>query len=308
MVKKYCLKFLFLGSIFIIASFNIYAQTKPEQGLLNASEKFNSKRFKAVLVSEGAVGVLITTGLEYLWYKKFPHSRFHFFNDNNEWLNMDKVGHATTAYNVSAMQYNLMRWSGVKTKKASWIGGLTGLAYLTMIEIFDGFSQKWGFSKGDMLANIAGSTLFVAQQSSWGQQKIQLRFSYHNSIFAQYNPEELGKKFSQKLFKDYNGQSYWLSFNISSFLNDKNNFPKWINTDIGYGAEGMTGAVLNPSVLNGKAIPQFTRQRKFYFSFDGAFTKNNSCYPGWINIFHMPAPAIELKLKTKEIKEHLFYF
>ena len=308
MVKKYCLKFLCFSSIFTIASLNIYAQTKPEQGLLNASDKFNSNRFKTVLISEGAVGVLITTGLQYLWYKKFPHSRFHFFNDNNEWLNMDKVGHAATAYNISAMQYNLMRWTGVKTTGAKWIGGLTGLAYLTMIEIFDGFSQKWGFSKGDMLANISGSTLFIAQQSLWAQQRIQLRFSYHHSIFAKYNPEELGKNFSQRLLKDYNGQSYWLSFNISSFLNNKNNFPKWINADIGYGAEGMTGAVLNPSALNGKAIPQFTRKRKLYFSFDGAFTKNNSSYPGWINIVHLPAPALEFKLKTKEIKEHLFYF
>ena len=49
MVKKCCLKFLCIfGSIFIIASLSIYAQNKPEQGLLNASEKFDSKRFKTV--------------------------------------------------------------------------------------------------------------------------------------------------------------------------------------------------------------------------------------------------------------------
>ena len=78
MVKKCCLKFLCFGSIFTISSLSIYAQNKPEQGLLNASEKFNSNRFKTVLISEGAVGVLITTGLQYLWYKKFPHVRFHF--------------------------------------------------------------------------------------------------------------------------------------------------------------------------------------------------------------------------------------
>ena len=93
-------------------------------------------------------------GLHYLWYKKFPHSRFHLFNDNAEWLNMDKAGHATTAYNISALQYNTMRWCGINNNRSAWIGGLTALGFQTVIEIFDGFSQKWGFSTGDMLANI----------------------------------------------------------------------------------------------------------------------------------------------------------
>jgi hypothetical protein len=76
---------------------------------------------------------------------------------------MDKAGHATTAYNISSIQYNMMRWSGVKNNWVIWVRRLTALDFQTIIEIFDGFSQKWGFSKMDMLANIFGTTLFMSQ-------------------------------------------------------------------------------------------------------------------------------------------------
>src|SRR6188472_3997050 len=32
------------------------------------------------------------------WYSGFPRSSFHFFNDNNEWNQMDKAGHMWTNY------------------------------------------------------------------------------------------------------------------------------------------------------------------------------------------------------------------
>jgi Predicted periplasmic lipoprotein (DUF2279) len=279
-----------------------------DQGLLNTSFGFNKNRFNTVIISEAAMGTLITIGLQFLWYKNFPKSRFHLFNDNNEWLNMDKVGHATTAYNIAAIQYNLMRWSGENKNSSVWIAGGTAFSYLLMVEIFDGFSSNWGFSPGDMAANITGSSIFVAQQLGWNQQRIQMRFSFHKSIFARYNPGELGKNFPQRLLKDYNGQSYWLSFNISSFMG-KNNFPKWINVDVGYGADGMTGAVTNPSIVDGKKIPEFTRQRKLFFGFSGAFNKkDNIPYPSWINIFRVPSPVVEWKLKENKIKFRPFYF
>ena len=53
-----------------------------------------------------------------------------------------------------------MRWSGVNRGISVWVGGATGLAYLMLIEIMDGFSAQWGFSKGDMAADIFGSAFF----------------------------------------------------------------------------------------------------------------------------------------------------
>lgn len=295
--------------ILLTSNYSSWSQLKEEQGLLNASDHFNKPRFNFVIISEAAVAAITGIGLKYLWYKNFPKSKFHFFNDNGEWLNMDKVGHATSVYNISAGQYNAMRWCGVNKNSATLIGGLTGLAYLTIVEISDGFSSEWGFSKGDMAANITGSAIFMSQQYAWGQQRIQMRFSYHKTIYSSINPKELGRNYWQNLLKDYNGQTYFLSFNISSFLNKPNNFPKWMNADLGYGAEGMIGAFKNPAEIDGKQIAQFIRQRKLFFGLDGAFTKKNTTpYPTFLNVIRIPSPILEYKLKTKQLKPHILYF
>jgi hypothetical protein len=251
-------------------------------------------------------------GLYHLWYKKYPRSRFHFFNDNKEWLNMDKIGHATTAY-ISSVQYDAMRWCGAGNRQAALTGGLTSLGIMTLIEVLDGFSKNWGFSKGDMLANISGSLLFTLQQYVWQQQKFQLRFSYHSTIFPKYNPEELGSNFVQKILKDYNGQTYWLSVNIPAFLPTKTSFPKWINLSAGYGASGMTGASSNPTNINGKLIPPFKRKRQYYFSINPTLVNIQTSYSiiagfkAVNNIIQIPSPVIEIEKKCHPRLYYLYF-
>ena len=55
----------------------------------------NQGRFIGVVVGTTVVYALTSYFLGKTWYtKRVP---FHTFNDNGEWLQMDKVGHATTA-------------------------------------------------------------------------------------------------------------------------------------------------------------------------------------------------------------------
>jgi hypothetical protein len=146
---------------------------------LPPSPVYQPDRLKTVVITEVATGVVISAGLYFLWYRKHPRSHFHFFNDNGEWLQMDKIGHATTAYNVGAIQYDLMRWCGVSKNTAITVGGLTELGYMSIVEIFDGFSSKWGFSRryGN---NIFGAALFAAQQG--GINKISMKWSSYVTL------------------------------------------------------------------------------------------------------------------------------
>ncbi|HLX91195.1 MAG TPA: DUF2279 domain-containing protein, partial [Puia sp.] len=275
--------------------------------------KYNSSRGAGIIVSESIFAAAVTVGLNYLWYKKFPHSKFHLFNDDNEWLNMDKAGHATTAYNIAAIQSDIFQWAGLKRGPASAIGSLTALSFMTMIEILDGHSSKWGFSIGDMAANFSGCLLFQGQQWLWNEQRISLKFSYHYTMFARYYPQELGKTWSERILKDYNGQTYWLSLNIASFLPAASSFPKWLNASIGYGAEGMIGAVKNPAEVNGVAIPEFKRYRQFYFSFDtDLYRVDRLSYTGTTILsinrtLKMLAPALEYNPVNGFIWHWLYY-
>jgi len=281
---------------------------------LHAQEKgVNQGRLNGVIITEAAITTAVTIGLHYLWYKKFPKSKFHLFNDNAEWMLMDKIGHAATAYNVSAIQYDAMRWSGVSNKNAAWAGGLTALGLQTIVEIFDGYNSQWGFSKGDMVANIAGSALFVAQQLAWGEQRARLKFSFHKTIFANYNPKELGANKWQRWLKDYNGQTYWLSINPASFMKSNTSFPQWLNASVGIGADGMIGARANPSKIGDVEIPQFKRQRRFMFSVDADLKRidNKNMDPRVLltlpNIMKVPAPTLEFK-KGEKVKYHWLYY
>jgi len=232
------------------------------------TDSINHKRLTPVIIS----GTILYTGsmatLYNFWYKNYPQTHFHFFNDNNEYLQMDKTGHFTTSYYISKLSYNTLRWTGLSEKKSILYGGVMGIGYLTVIEILDGFSSQWGFSTGDMTANTLGAGLFVGQQLAWKEQRIQLKWSFHQTKYPQYRPDLLGRNLGQEWVKDYNGQTYWLSANIKSFLKKESKFPAWINLAVGYGAEGMTGASYNSSFYNGQAIPSFKRYRQFYLSGD----------------------------------------
>lgn len=308
------LKYFLLKQVLVTAFLLSFIPRLHSQDLfLEPSPQYNPARLRGVLITEIAGGMVISAGLYYLWYRKHPRSRFHLFNDNREWLQVDKVGHLTTAYNIAAIQYDLMRWCGVKNDASIAIGSLTALGYMSIIEVLDGFSSKWGFSKGDMLANIVGSALFAAQQKGWGEQRVSLRFSYHGTIYPRYYPQELGKNWSSRIIKDYNGQTYWLSLNIKSFLPAGNDFPAWLNMSAGYGAEGMVGAMKNPSSVNNKPVPDFQRIRQFYLAPDIDLMRVSSHNRPFVTAAYLsrfikfPAPALEWNT-SKRWKLHPFYF
>jgi uncharacterized protein YfiM (DUF2279 family) len=214
------------------------------------------------------------SGLYFLWYAGYEQSAFHFYNDNAEWLQMDKFGHAMSAYHVGLIGYEALRLAGLDEKKSLLYGAPLGFIFLSTVEIFDGLSAGWGFSWGDMAANALGAGLFMGQQALWHEQRIAMKYSYHNTQFPQYRPNLLGSNLPEKMLKDYNGQTIWLSFNLKSlFMGKESKLPSWINLAFGYSAEGMTGGFSNVNQYNGQAIPEFTRTRQFILSPDIDLTR-----------------------------------
>ena len=87
---------------------------------------------KRVILSSRIMGVAYASSLVALngvWYKEFPKSKFHFFNDGLNWLQMDKFGHVFSGYMLSQKTGDLFRWSGLK-KSYPWIGFGIGMSYL----------------------------------------------------------------------------------------------------------------------------------------------------------------------------------
>ncbi|MCD4737251.1 MAG: YfiM family protein, partial [Bacteroidales bacterium] len=283
---------------FVVFSNNLHAQSYP-LFLDSYPDTLNKKRLTWLITGQTFLYATSMTALYYAWYKDYPQSKFHWIDDNDEWMQIDKLGHATTAAYIGKFGYEFYRWAGVERKKAIWIGGSTGFIYLTTIEILDGFSEQWGASMGDFIANATGTALFIGQQLGWDEQRFLLKWSYHETRYAQYRPDLLGTGFFERMLKDYNGQTYWLSGNVKSFLRKESGFPNWLNIAVGYGAEGMTGARSNPKNYNGEQLPEFPRYRKLFLTLDLDLTriKTRSGFVSFLlhgfNFLKIPFPTVE---------------
>lgn len=241
------------------------------------------------------------------WYKGYPRSSFHTFNDFGEWMQMDKIGHEWTAYNTGKATAAMWKWAGVSDKTSVLLGSGTSLLYMLSIEYLDGHSAEWGWSWGDAGADLTGSILFVSQQLGWKEQKILLKFSSHKrnygpSLNARAN-DLFGNGFYERILKDYNAQTYWLSFNLKSFLKNEK-LPVWLNFSIGYGADGMFGGYENLAKdKNGNVIFDRTdipRFRQLFFAPDIDLTKikTNSKFLRTalfaLNCLKVPTPSLEI--------------
>ena len=322
--KAFYPKCLFL---YISISLFVFPVTAHSQDTLAArkisffepSPYYNKSRAKFAGYTTLGIYAVTMTGLYQLWYSDYDLERFHFFNDNKEWMQMDKIGHTFSAYIAGKQGYNVCNWAGLSNKKSAWLGGNLGWVFLASVEVLDGFSSGWGFSTGDIIANTTGSASFIAQQLLWKEQRIEFKISYHSTSYAKYRPDLLGDGLQEELFKDYNGQTLWLSANIYSFLKSEGrlprlqNFPRWLNVSIGYGAEGMIGATSNPSSYKGKTLPHFDRYRQFYLAPDIDLTRIKTKSKALKFIFEatryikFPLPCLEYNEKNKFVFHGLYF-
>lgn len=300
---------ILLSVLFLSSFYSIRAQSKFES-FLTPSDTLNKKRQNTVIVTEAALASVTILGLNQLWYADYPRSNFHFINDNDEWLQMDKVGHMYSAYHLGRFGAEMMNWSGANQKNQLVYGATLGFAFLTAVEVLDGFSSEWGASSGDIIANATGTALYVSQELLWREQRITPKFSFHTTHYANLRPESLGSSLNEQLLKDYNGQTYWLSVNLHSFAKETK-IPKWLNVAFGYGADGMlTGNLQNDNV---NSIQNPERFRQFYLSLDVNLAKidTKSHFLKTIfsifNTIKIPAPTLEYSA-NKGLKAYALYF
>ncbi|MCL6295987.1 DUF2279 domain-containing protein [Jejuia spongiicola] len=299
-------KLKYLSILVLISSFS-FSQTKLDF-FLTPSDTLNKSRRNSVVITEASLAGITLIGLNQLWYSDFERSKFHTINDNKEWLQMDKMGHVFTSYQVGKFGAEVLNWSGVSKKDQLIYGSTLGFGFLTAVEILDGFSEEWGFSWGDIASNAAGTGLYIGQELLWNEQRINLKFSFHQTKYAMQNPDKLGNGFLEQILKDYNGQTYWLSANLHAFFK-KSKIPKWLNVAVGYSADGMLTGIKD---VDNTMLTNINRQRQFYLSFDVNLNKirtNSRFLKSVFNIFNVlkvPFPAIEFNKNGCVF--HLLYY
>lgn len=297
------------------------------------SPEFHSCRFgTSTAIAGGAyAGSLLT--LNQAWYAGFERTSFQFFDDRGEWADVDKAGHVYATYLESEWAFRWLRWTGVEHRKAVWYGAGVAMLFQTTIELLDAHSAKWGFSVADMGANVAGAGFFVAQELAWQDQRFRFKFSSSPSAYPDYLvlSEEMttgmplekrgsllfGRSLPERVLKDYNAQTIWLSANLHSLLGEPSFLPPWLNLAIGYGAQNMYGGFENRWEYEGQVYqlsPElFPRHQQFYLSLDIDFDRLPVRSPflrtllGLLNAIKVPAPSLEYNTLGKW-RMHAVYF
>jgi hypothetical protein len=271
---------------------------KPQSTAFNFSDTLNTHRAIGTASVSGGLWVGSMVGLSSIWYKDVPKSKFHTFNDSKNWLQMDKAGHFYTANKIALLTGNAFRWSGMKVKTAALLGTGISLGFQTTLEFLDAYSAEWGFSWSDVAANTLGAGFYLGQELLWQDQHFLLKFSAHPTEFAALRPSVLGSSFAERLLKDYNGQTYWLSFNPAQFIRNSK-FPAWLCLSLGYSAHAkIIGDQDSFTDISGNT---YSSQREFLMSLDIDFSRLPVKRP-WLktilrqlNYVKIPFPALLLR-------------
>lgn len=319
--------------LFLFFSFNSFCQVKDSLSFFEPSPHLNQKRLHFAIGSAAITYTGFSIGLYQTWYRQYPSESFHFFNDWNEWQNVDKAGHIFSAHMQASLLYKSARWTGLsESESVLWASVLSGISQST-IEVMDAFSSQWGFSVSDFGANLAGIGLFAAQQKAWQDQRIIMKVSNwpndYESIFHDRSINEIslldftsradqlyGTQYPERYLKDYNAQTIWISANINSFFPEAPT-PSWLNLAVGYGAANMLGGFKNEWSLESDQFisideVSFPRHQQFYLALDVDFNRIKTRSPflktmfSLLNLLKAPSPAIEIN-SLGEFRFHLVF-
>lgn len=196
------------------------------------------------------------------WWQEGFHG--HFATENEAWFGSntysggaDKLGHLYMSYAGTRLLTGLLVWDGAEPSHALRTAALYTLGTFAAIEVLDGFSKTWRFSREDMLMNAVGVGAGVLlERNDRLDRLIDLRLRYRPSNGG-FDP-----------FGDYSGQTYLVVAKLAGWpgIMQRTGMLRYLEIAAGYGSRGFeagqagkgrrhvyVGVSLNLSELLGRA-------------------------------------------------------
>lgn len=278
-----------------------------------AQDSLHKRERTYISIGLGAGTVFTHAGLYQLWYKDYPTQHFTWINDNHGWMQMDKIGHGFSAFSIAHISTSIYRSAGLNQQRSAVYGTLWALGFQTPIEIFDGFSAGWGASSGDLIANTGGALLAGMQHYFLDDAPLLLRWRYGSSPYPAMRPGTLGSNPRERWLKDYNGQSYWLSYHVRK--RDDSRWPAWLGIAAGYSANGMLGAMENRWTDAAGQVQDYShvqRYRQWFIGPDIRFSRIRTRSAVLrkvlllMDVYRLPLPVAELSQGRLRLRPLMF--
>ncbi len=251
------------------------------------------------LLSKIALSVSVA-GYNYWYYKGLKPvwwdgdgAHFHVINDwyKNYALEQDKFSHFFAAQFLARQWAAICESLGWPTSQAYFWGAISAMVTQSETEILDGFTRRYGFSIPDYLADLGGAFFPYWQQKYPPLQHVKMKMSYRASPFYLSGGTDL--------FEDYDGMTFWCSFNIRQLIPHgyKKYYPHFLWVAVGYGVDKVwTG-------------PHRTRQLYLAIDFDFShFPIRNRLIKSLLNLLdhiHLGAPTLQI---YPQFKTYIYFY
>ena len=220
-------------------------------------------------------------------------SHFHFENDFDYALNLDKFGHFAAGVVLGETFYEGYRWAGLSEFKSYLFAGLSAMTTHIAIDVKDGYSPKWGFSIFDVLSGSLGGFWPMAERYVPVCKYVDLKWSYWINSNAYYD-KAAGHTGSAVFTDDYVNQTFWASFKPYRLLPEsiRRYYPSWLAFAAGLSVNEMTMLHTRHNTSE--------RHREVYLALDydlEAFRPQSRLARTlikYLNYFKLPAPAIQV--------------
>lgn len=222
------------------------------------------------------------------WWKDNRRS-FHFREDFQYALHVDKIGHFYAANLLTVLLNRAFLWTNAEEPTSLYLGAGLSTLFQTFLEVEDGFSA-WGFDRVDFAADVAGALYPVAQYHAPALRNFNFKFSYVPSKNINAPGAFPGQK--HLLMDDYEGQTFWLSVNVNELLPGtvEPYWPDFLALAVGYGGRDILGD---------------RPYRVAYIALDYDMTRIIPRSTGFLralgdalNFIHFPAPAVRFTPTT----------
>ena len=215
-------------------------------------------------------------------------SHFHFENDFDYALNLDKFGHFAAGVVLGEFFYEGYHWAGVSEFQSYLFAGLSALATHIAIDVKDGFAPEWGFSIFDVLSGGLGGFLPMAERYVPLFKYIDLKWSYWINSNAYYDQNHHA---SNGVFTDdYVNQTFWLSVKPYRLLPEsaRKYYPSWLAIAVGLS--------IDEKVFTKEPHPR--REVYIALDYDLEAFRPQSRFARFavkmLNYFKLPAPTIQV--------------
>lgn len=202
------------------ASAQSWLDTKPEQ-------------YKGVVALDLSLTTMAisTWGIsQWGWFKHSPVAkREGWFGKDTHAGGADKTGHFYMSYILSELFLADFKRHGVQQpeKKAA----LSALAAMTLVELGDATSDKFGFSSEDLIADALGvaASWWLGSNPAWND-RIDVRMEYWPSN---------GYNMKNDAVSDYSGMKHLVALQADGFRSLRDTPLKWLELQAGYYTRGF---------------------------------------------------------------------